>query len=366
MQNKESKTASRNCLQAEALSSRAPLVSIIIPTYNYGHFIAQTLDSILEQTFQDWECLIIDDGSADETFQVVKVYMDADDRFRYISHPSNKGLSAARNTGLTNSRGKYIQILDADDLLENKKIEKHVSYLENHPRVDIVYGNVRYFRCQNPHERLLGRWKNAREPWMPKTSGKGRQVLKALVRTNIMVVNAPLIRRRAMEEVGSFDNNMLSRSDWDYWIRSAEKDMNFKYLEEQNTLALVRWHDKSMSSAHQDQRPRIRSELYMRSKLKNRLNDHEIIRINKERIDKCNGDLGIEEIIQSNLVRGAYQLMKAGIISGKVKLILYALLGLTLPKSYFSKIVSISLRELLKRHLNFRKIPGFISNDRGS
>ncbi|MCG3154499.1 MAG: hypothetical protein DKINENOH_01093 [bacterium] len=334
----------------EFTSFGAPLVSIIIPTYNYGHFIAQTLDSVLEQTFQDWECLIVDDGSTDETFQVVKRCLDKDKRFRYHAHQSNQGLSAARNTGLKESKGKYIQILDADDVLEKRKIEIHATYLENHPEVDIVYGNVRYFRTENTGEKLFGRWRNSGEaPWMPETSGKGYSVLETLVRRNIMVVNAPLFRKSVFDDVGIFDEELYSRSDWDYWIRCAEKGKYFQYLEMPQTLALVRWHIASMSNEESGQKERIlKSELLMRAKMMSRFSDSALIRINRERIIKCTGDLGIEEIMHGNMISGSFHLIKAGVIGRKLKYFVYPFLGMILPREHFKSAIGISLRRTVK------------------
>lgn len=350
MQTIDSAVIDFNNLTGGTLSFRAPLVSIIIPTYNYGRFIAQTLNSVLEQTFRDWECLIIDDGSTDETCRIVTAYVDADERFRYVSHHSNQGLSSARNTGLKESRGKYIQILDADDVLEKRKIEIHVTYLENHSEVDIVYGNVRYFRTENPKEKLFGRWGDGGQaPWMPQTSGKGYSVLKTLVKRNIMVVNAPLTRKSVFDDVGTFDEELYSRSDWDYWIRCAEKGKYFQYLEMVETLALVRWHASSMSNEKNGQRERIlKSELLMRAKMKRRFSDSELIQINHERTTKCTGDLGIEEVIHGNLISGSFHLIKAGVIGKNMKYLVYPILGMILPRKTFESAIRISLRRAIK------------------
>lgn len=97
-----------------------PLVSIIIPSYNRAHLIGETLDSVLAQTYTNWECIVVDDGSTDHTLEVLAGYCKKDARFQYHNRPKNrtKGANACRNYGFELSKGKYIQLLDSDDILE--------------------------------------------------------------------------------------------------------------------------------------------------------------------------------------------------------------------------------------------------------
>ena len=108
-----------------------PLVSIIIPTYNRAHLIGETLDSVLTQTYTHWECIVVDDGSTDETSEVMQPYLDKDPRFQYHHRPKNrpKGANACRNYGFKLSKGKYIQWLDSDDLIKCDKLAVQISRL---------------------------------------------------------------------------------------------------------------------------------------------------------------------------------------------------------------------------------------------
>ena len=124
------------------------LVSIIVPTFNYDKFIGEALDSVLCQSYQNIECIVIDDGSTDATQKIVIEYQCRDPRIRYI-YQDNMGVSAARNNGLRNAKGEFIQFLDADDLIDSKKIELQLSFLVAHPEVDVVYGDGFYFRTNN-------------------------------------------------------------------------------------------------------------------------------------------------------------------------------------------------------------------------
>lgn len=109
----------------------APLVSIVIPTYNRNSLIGETLDSVLAQTYKNWECIIVDDGSTDNTYETVVSYVDKDNRFQYHKRPDTHiaGGNGARNYGLEKSKGIFIQFLDSDDLLAKNKLESQISIL---------------------------------------------------------------------------------------------------------------------------------------------------------------------------------------------------------------------------------------------
>lgn len=107
------------------------LISVIIPTFNRASLIGETLDSVLSQTYNNWECIIVDDGSTDGTKEAIEVYSTNDKRFKYFQRPTDrkKGASPCRNYGLEMAKGDYIQFLDSDDLLENNKFEEQIKVL---------------------------------------------------------------------------------------------------------------------------------------------------------------------------------------------------------------------------------------------
>lgn len=110
-----------------------PIVSIIIPTYNRAHLLVETLESVLAQTYSNWECIIVDDNSTDETQLLLNEYSNKDNRFTYIikSEKQKKGASISRNLGLKIARGEFIQFLDSDDLLADNKIQEQIKLLIN-------------------------------------------------------------------------------------------------------------------------------------------------------------------------------------------------------------------------------------------
>src|SRR5690606_1022644 len=110
-----------------------PLVSIIIPTYNRAHLLGETLDSVLAQTYTNWECIIVDDGSTDTTADILKTYCDKDARFQYHKRPDiyQSGGNGARNYGLVLSKGEYVQWFDSDDIMYDNYIELKVEEFKN-------------------------------------------------------------------------------------------------------------------------------------------------------------------------------------------------------------------------------------------
>jgi len=129
---------------------KLPLISIIIPTFNRAHLIGETLDSIIAQTYTNWECIVVDDGSTDNTSVIAKEYLARDNRFLYYDRPANHkpGGNGARNYGLERSRGEYIQWFDSDDLMVPHMIALKVEELLNH-QVDFVISKTKYFNAEN-------------------------------------------------------------------------------------------------------------------------------------------------------------------------------------------------------------------------
>lgn len=293
---------------------RLPLVSVIVPAYNYARFIADTLASVQAQSYQQWECIVVDDGSTDGTGAVVRRIAESDLRITYVSQ-INKGLAAARNAGINCSKGEYLHFLDADDLLEDRKLERQVQFLELHPEVDIVFSDARYFRTGNADERLFSQ-DAANLPWVAHVSAKGQEVLLALVRNNIMVVNAPLLRRSVLNDVGLFDGSVKGIEDWHYWVRCAIAGKYFHYEDFEGSRALVRIHDTSMST---DARLMLRSTLLMHRKFAEMVSDPALLQINRERTVERVGLLGVEEVAAGNLMTGIRQLCKAAAMARRTR-----------------------------------------------
>lgn len=224
-----------------------PLVSIIVPCYNYAHFLSQTLENVLGQEYTEWECIIVDDGSTDDTAVVAERYTSRDRRFRYI-HQQNKGLSGARNTGIAGSRGSLLQLLDSDDLLHPAKLARQVAILEADPAIDITYGNSLFFHTDDPSVLYPSRRLGDRPRGGVRGGGRKAAMLSRLTVNNIMEVSCALFRRRLIGEVGWFDESYRSYEDWHFWIRCALHDVLFDYSPVEGTETYIRTGHQSMMS----------------------------------------------------------------------------------------------------------------------
>lgn len=125
-----------------------PLVSIIIPTYNRAHVIGETLDSIIAQTYKNWECIVVDDGSTDDTYRILEEYSTKDSRIQYHHRPKihKRGANGARNYGYKLSRGKYVNWFDSDDLMHEELLEILIEkFLNNNNNIDCVFSSFTYF-----------------------------------------------------------------------------------------------------------------------------------------------------------------------------------------------------------------------------
>lgn len=134
------------------------VVSIIIPTYNRVNLIGETLDSILDQTYENWECIVVDDGSTDKTAALVAKYIGKDKRFRYFNNIYKKGGQGARNTGILHSKGDFIIFLDSDDLLAKTCVEKRIYYFNNYKDQDFLIFQCNLFFDKTEDSNLVANY----------------------------------------------------------------------------------------------------------------------------------------------------------------------------------------------------------------
>lgn len=220
----------------------SPKVSIIIPCYNYALYLPETVGSILNQTHKNWECIIVDDGSTDNSKEVAESLCAKDSRISYYLQ-ENSGPTVARNWGLKLAKGQFIQFLDADDLIESQKLEKQLSLFESRPELDIVYGNVKYFKTNDVTKHYHDMSLEGSKPWMKKLSGSGEKMITAFLNENLMVIHSPLFRKTLVEKWGGMDEDLYFNEDWELWTRYAIRDAKFQFDESEGTNALVRVHE---------------------------------------------------------------------------------------------------------------------------
>jgi glycosyltransferase involved in cell wall biosynthesis len=229
-------------------SDNEALVSVIIPCHNYGHFLYETIQSLQSQSHTNWECLIIDNNSTDNSVEIIQALVQSDERVKYLSE-SIIGPSAARNKGLHAAQGEYIQFLDADDLLESEKIKNALNLFKYDSNIDIVYSDMRYFHSDNPKKLFFSMDLNdsSDKPWMPYVKGRKNEILAALLKENIMVISSPLIKKKCLDTVGFFDPKLAYNEDWELWLRLAFANYQFTYDASQDTKSLIRVHHTSHS-----------------------------------------------------------------------------------------------------------------------
>jgi len=213
----------------------APLVSVIIPTFNRSHLLDKAVQSVLRQTYKNYEILVIDDHSPDETRAVVG-RMNSE-KIIYIRLPHNRGLSAARNTGFKAARGEFMALLDDDDEWLETKLEKQMeAFLSAPPLVGVVY---------------TGAWKISNNSRCP-VPGSGaipqeKNIYQDMLQGKYFVLpSASMIRRECLQRVGLYDEHIRSLEDWDFWIRIS-KYYFFKYVDE--NLVLYHSTEGSLSRA---------------------------------------------------------------------------------------------------------------------
>lgn len=213
-----------------------PLVSVIIPCYNYGEFLAEALDSILEQTYSNWECIVVNDGSTDNSEELGLEYQNRDIRFKYI-YQKNAGHAAARNTALNASTGKYVQFLDADDMLEKEKLNLQVSLMEENAHIDLIYSDILGF-LDNEIER---KFTPANFFIQPLISGKGEAIISNLILTNFFLPGCVIMRRSIYEKVGTMKAS-YGFEDWEYFFRIAFEGFFFFHDSRVGVKLLSRTH----------------------------------------------------------------------------------------------------------------------------
>jgi glycosyltransferase involved in cell wall biosynthesis len=222
------------------MSERVPRVSVVVPVYNRGKYIHETISSVLAQTFRDFEVIAIDDGSKDESRAVLDSFGTA---IRLLEHPgrSNRGQSASINVGLQAARGEFIAILDSDDVWLPEKLATQVKFMDAHPEVGLVYGNG----------------------WAIDESGRRRYVIygpehredsqasRVLMDCYFFLPTNSLVRGAVMRKAGLFDESLRAAQDHDMAIRIAEIT-RLAYINEQ--MFYYRRHGDSISVKSADRR----------------------------------------------------------------------------------------------------------------
>jgi len=222
--------------EAEIRCKNTPKVTVIIPAYNRAIYIRDTIESVLNQTYVNIELLVVDDGSTDNTLDVLMGYGE---RITLLQHDGgvNKGQSASINLGIRSSDSKYVAILDSDDLFAPEKIELQVNYLEHRPDIGIVYGNG--YAINELGEKIY--------PIYEAGHKENSEPERVLLDCYFLLPNNSMVRRNVLAIAGEFDETLRAAQDHDMAIRVAELT-KMAYIEKE--LFYYRRHGNSISATN--------------------------------------------------------------------------------------------------------------------
>lgn len=210
-----------------------PAVSIVVPTYNCAKYLPETLTAILRQDFDDFEIVVVDDGSTDDTEAVVRGV--ASDKVRYVRQSNSGGPSGPRNHGVQLAGGRYIALCDSDDVMLPGKLRAAVSFLDEHPHLGLVFGDMEL--CNDDGSRIEGTFLSRRRTFrtLPRRHlGAERYLIAsadahgALLGENFIGISGVVAPRNVLLKIGGFDETLSPAADWDIVLRIArDHDIGF-------------------------------------------------------------------------------------------------------------------------------------------
>ena len=201
----------------------SPLISIIMPAYNSESTIAPSIDSVRSQTLQDWELIIIDDNSSDNTDKIVRPYL-IDERIILINLQQNQGVAAARNTGISESKGKYITFLDSDDLWMPEKLEHQIAFHRKNPDLHMSYTDYEIIGEISESSSSLKK--------QMKDHNKIKSGVPRIYYENMIGILTVMAEKKILVDLGGFDTSLQGTEDHDLWIRMAKAGYHFGYIRE--------------------------------------------------------------------------------------------------------------------------------------
>jgi len=192
------------------MGSNIPQISVIMLAYESGKYIRASIESILAQTFKDFELLIIYDDSKDDTIKIIEEFVKKDERVKCIKNENRKGIVGAANTGLKYAKGKYIARLDSDDLSLPDRLEKQITFMEENPQYGLLGGGYRQIDSEG---KILS------NSWIP--SAVPEKIKSILLFENYFAQSTIFIRRTVLDITGFYDENILSMEDYNLWVRCS-------------------------------------------------------------------------------------------------------------------------------------------------
>ncbi len=201
---------------------KTPEISVIIPLYNSEKYIKETIESVLSQGFKNFELIIIDDASTDNSLKITRELAKKDNRIRLFKSKTNKGRASSINVGLRNAKAQYITFLDSDDIMYPGRLKKQMFFLKNHPEIDMIYGDILKF-WENGTKKIYNsvEFSDTEEPLKRlKKFAKGKQEIKeaykALDKEKFIPGASIMFRRKIIDAGIKLDENLRNSEDCDF------------------------------------------------------------------------------------------------------------------------------------------------------
>ena len=210
-------------------------VSVIIPSFNSGEFLDEAIQSVAGQTYKNLEIIVVNDGSSDNTEEIVRRWQKQDSRIRYIEHRFNKGLAAARNTGIKNSYGEYIAFLDADDVWIPTKLEVQIHAIEKE-KVQGAFSNWWIWDNFSGSKKLA---------FFENPLRGSKDIINSLVKKNFGNSSTFVTKKEIFNQIGFFDETLKASEDYDFWLRLFFNNIKIAWINE--PLVFYRQHNSQMS-----------------------------------------------------------------------------------------------------------------------
>lgn len=212
-------------------------VSIIIPNYNRANFIGETLNSVLNQTYPNWEAIIVDDGSTDKSLEIINTFVNQDSRFKIFSRERlPKGPSTCRNIGVEKSKGEYLIFLDSDDLLADFCLEQRIKFMNDNPELDFAVFNLELFNKQPGDLAQI----------FNKIPKKGDSYLEMFLRNDLpWACPNPIWKKSSFQILGGFNEDLIIMEDPELHTRALLEDLKYKVIIDSSADCYYRQSDYS-------------------------------------------------------------------------------------------------------------------------
>jgi len=230
-----------------------PLVTIAIPSYNHAKYIGETIQSALDQTFQDFEILIVDDSSTDNTLEIIKKFTDS--RIRLIVSEKNQGVCQTSNICIQNALGKYIALIASDDIMEKTKLEKQINFLEQNSNYGAVFSGMEVIdengvtnkKKTTKYTKIFEKENRSRFEWLKYFFHHG----------NCIAAPSLLAKTSALKETGNFNKSITQAHDLDFWVRLCLQGYEIYIIHEKLLKYRERNNNGNLSSNTKDTRIRL-------------------------------------------------------------------------------------------------------------